>query len=1814
MRSLSRSGLSVVTVVFEENVETYFGRQLILEKLREAEESLPPGADTPELGPVSTGLGEIFRYVVRDTTGRLSPMELRTIHDWIVRRQLLGVPGLAEVNAIGGFLKQYQVLVDPEKLAAYNLTLRDVFDAAAASSGTGGGAYIETGPEQLTVRSVGLATSLDDLRATAVKTTAGGTPVLLGDVAEVTTGPAIRFGAATRDGEGEVVTGFTLQLKGANARVVVGAVKDRIAEIQASLPEGVVIEPYYDRTQLVARTIKTVAKNLGEGALLVIAVLLLLLAHLRSGLILASVIPLAMLFAVICMVLTGQSGNLMSLGAIDFGLVVDGSLIIVENILRLISKHQREGRPIEGDDGMRRLVYAGAVEMVSAAKFGVFIIIIVYLPILTLRGIEGKLFQPMALTVTYALVGALLLSVTYVPVMCSLFLKGGAPIRHAPVVAWLHRVYRPALRRALAHGRLIVGVAALLLAVALVGFTRLGGEFLPRLDEGDVAMQILRLPSVSLTESLAITGEVERRVAAFDEVETIVSNTGRPEVSTDPMGVEIADAYIILKPRDAWPEVAGRRRTKAELVEAMREAVEDVPGAGVQFLQPIEMRTNELVAGARGDVAVKLFGEDFGVMNPAAERVAAILRATPGGADVSVEQTSGFPQLVVRPDRAVLARYGLTPADINDLVETAVGGRVAGAIYEGERRFDLVVRYRENARGSVTALRQTLVATPTGARVPLEVLARVAVEEGPAQISRDEGSRYVTVQANVRGRDVASFVESVQAQIAAQVDLPPGYRIAYGGQFENLQNASRRLALVVPLALVLIFFLLFQAFRSARLGVLIFLCVPMAVIGGVAALFVAGLPFSISAGVGFIALFGIAVLNGIVMVAAFRKFEGEGLTRRDAILAGADERLRPVVTTATLAALGFVPMLLARSAGAEVQRPLATVVIGGLVSSTLLTLFVLPIVYGWFGGRRVQWQQPEPEDVEAELFTPPGEAGLDAADSPYENGYFAVTRPPGRGGAVWGIALLALLGAAGRAQAQDVPGNLTGPLSQSVVRARVLDVAPSLQRSLAALQRAAALRSSAGLLPATEVFATVDGQPIADVTAERETAGGVAQTIPLPPVLTARRRAAQKLIEQAEAEHAVVRRAVLLDADLAYVDLLAGQTRLALADSALVLAQAFAAAAERRQGLGETGVLEALQARVAVAQAERERAASAGAFESAAAVLRTLLDLAPGAPVRAEGVLTLSPPPRRWTYSKPGWTPSPRWLPPELPWPSPAPRGGSWPWRNGLRRASRRPTRRSAGGVAISRAASAWRCRSSACSTGGRTAPPRPPWSGPRRNANGWPSGCARACGAATLRGWPPARRPRPSPDGCCRRPKKLTASPSACGRSARPRTSKSSAHRRRCSRRRLPPWTRSTKPPACAPKSISSAAPTRPRSAADASSYRLFADMNTYLNTLRLLFSLLLLLATGCGRDEIPNDAHADDAHDEGEAGEVRFEEAALALAGIETTPVARTTLRGAFGTPGRAVPGLTGTAHIGTLLPGRVVRLFAGEGAGVRRGGPLAEIESFAVAELKADLIEARARLDQSHAALERQQQLAAEHLTPERELEGARAAYRSAQASVGAATTKLAALGIDPHAVAGDGPQSARFTVRTPIGGTVTRREVQLGDYVEPSRDLFEVSASGSNLVEAQVPSERAAAIHAGQPVAVVLRDGTRHAGRVVSVAPVVSVESRTVPVRVELAAASLRPETFVTVRFETDTAREALVVPTAAIERAGGEAFVYVAVEGEPGAFRRVPVALGSETADGIEIVSGVEPGAHVVVVGVFYLRSQRQKGDLAEHDH
>ena len=949
IRSVSKFGLSAVTIVFHDSIDIYFARQLVLERLSQAREQIPESIGAPEMGPISTGLGEIYQYELRAAPG--SPYDataLRTIQDWSVRRQLLGVPGVAEVNSFGGYEKQYQVQLDPMKLQSYGLSLHDVLEAVTRNNANVGGAYIEHGSEQYLLRGIGLVESADDISNIVVKTGRAGVPVYVRDVGSIVTGATVRQGAVTADGEGEIVAGIAMMLKGENSRTVVERVKERVAQIRKTLPAGVELIPFYDRTDLVNRTIYTVTKNLIEGALLVIVVLILLLGNWRGALLVATIIPLSMLFAAILMRVFGVSGNLMSLGALDFGLIVDGAVVMVENAVRRRAEAQHEGLT-EGPD---KTILDACLEVGRPVVFAVAIIAIVYLPILSLTGIEGKMFKPMALTVVFALLGSLLLSLTYVPAALTFLLKGRVSEKESFLIRYAKRQYRPALAFMHRHRARALACAVALVLLSAVLFRTLGSEFIPRLDEGSLAVQIMRLPSVSLTQSVQTATRVERVLRRFPEVTKVVSKTGRAEVATDPMGVELSDLYIELKPRSEWTSAG----TREELIEQMSQALEDgVPEAAFSFSQPIELRVAELIAGVRSDVAIKLFGDDLDTLKRTAEQIGRAVRKVPGAADVKVEQVTGLPQLQIKPDRAAIARYGINVEDVNDLVESIVAGQSAGQVYEGEQRFNLVVRLGEATSRDVETIKALVVPAPNGARVPLAQLADIAVVEGPAQISREDTRRRIGVELNVRGRDIGSFVREAQAAIEREVKVPSGYYLKWGGQFENLERASGRLAIVVPLALCLIFLLLFSTFGSVKQALLIYTGIPFAVVGGIFALALRGMPFSISAGVGFIALFGVAVLNGVVMVSYINRLRAEGRTVEDAVTEGAQTRLRPVLMTALVASLGFVPMALATSAGAEVQRPLATVVIGGLITSTLLTLLILPTLYAWFEReRRVQ--------------------------------------------------------------------------------------------------------------------------------------------------------------------------------------------------------------------------------------------------------------------------------------------------------------------------------------------------------------------------------------------------------------------------------------------------------------------------------------------------------------------------------------------------------------------------------------------------------------------------------------------------------------------------------------------------------------------------------------------------------------------------------------------------------------------------------------------------------------------------------------------
>lgn len=935
LRSVSRYGLSAVTVIFEDHTDIYRARQLVSERLSRAMERIPIEYGRPMVGPLTTGLGEVYQFTLKGEG--YSAMALRTLLEWDIGMRLRAVPGVVEVNIWGGEAKQFQVVVDPAKLLSFKLSLRQVFEALERNNAIAGGGYIEHQREQFLIRGEALATDVADLARIVVDHGPGGVPIFIKDVAEVKEAPALRIGAATAMGEGETVIGMVQMLAGENAQQVVERVKARVEEIQATLPPGVTIEPYYDRTLFVSKVIRTVRNNLLEGGLLVIAVLFLFLGDLRAGLIVASAIPLSMLIAFTGMVQAGISGNLMSLGAIDFGLLVDGSVVMVDNILRRLANKSAMNR----EERLGEIQAAGR-EVLRPMTFAVGIIILVYVPILALAGIEGKMFHPMALTVIMALAGSLLLAVTVTPVLAFWFARATSGHEETRVIRLLRRLYEPCLRWATARPAWVVVPAVGLFVVSLGIGAWLGVEFVPRLDEGDIALNVWRLPSISLSESVATSLQVEKALLRFPEVLQVVTRTGSPEVATDVMGIELSDVFVILKPQQEWITA----RTREDLIAKMKPAIlEAVPGVGLGFTQPIEMRFNELIAGTRSDLAVKIFGPDLDVLKQKAEAVARVLEKVQGAADVKVEQVAGLPLIRVIVDRDQIARYGLTADDVLTLVQATRVGRVVGTVVEGSRRFDLVVRLTDNVSADPTALGSLLIPTVHGELVPLSRVAAVRVDTGPAQVSREQVQRRIVVESNIRGRDLGSFVAEAQRTVARDVSLPTGYELRWGGQFEHLKEASRRLAVVVPVTLVLILGVLSVIFGALRPALLIFLNVPLALSGGVLALWLRGLPLSISAAIGFIALFGIAVLNGVVLVSHIRNLETEGLPTNEAVTQGAMDRLRPVLMTALVASLGFLPMALATSMGAEVQRPLATVVIGGLITSTALTLLVIPALY-----------------------------------------------------------------------------------------------------------------------------------------------------------------------------------------------------------------------------------------------------------------------------------------------------------------------------------------------------------------------------------------------------------------------------------------------------------------------------------------------------------------------------------------------------------------------------------------------------------------------------------------------------------------------------------------------------------------------------------------------------------------------------------------------------------------------------------------------------------------------------------------------------
>ena len=949
IRSISRFGLSVVTIVFKESMGTYLPRQLVSEKLVEVKENIPKGFGQPFMAPITTGLGEIYQYTLEVEPGyedKYNDMELRTIQDWIVKRQLSMVPGVVEVNSFGGHKKQYEVAVDPDRLRSYGLTIIDIYKALEANNGNTGGAYIEKNHQANFIRGVGLMRSLDDIRNTLVKNV-NGTPIYIRDVATVRYGSAVRYGAFTKDGKGEAVGGIIMMLKGANSNEVIKRVKERMKQIQKSLPEGVKIKPFLDRSKLIKRTTRTVEENLTIGALIVIFVLVLLLGNMRGGLIVASVIPLALLFTFIMMKLFGVWANLMSLGAIDFGILVDGAVIIVENTLYYLHKKSYIGRKISPAERDKIAIEASS-KMMNSAFFGQLIILIVFIPILALQGVEGKMFRPMAITFSFALLGVMILSLTYVPAMTALFIKppkSEKPTLGDRIVKFVERLYIGPLKFSLKHKILVLVSAIILLIVSIFVFSRLGSEFLPNLDEGDLAMQAVLRPGTALSDVIETTTKTERLLLNTfpDEIQSVQSRIGVADIPTDPMPMDVADMIVILKPKDQWKKA----KTKRELVEKIKQTVSKIPGVNFEFSQPIELRFNELLTGVREDIAIKIYGEDMGILADKAQQVAKLIKDIPGIEGIKVEATQGLPQITIKYNRQKLGQYGLNIKDLNKIVETAFSGGIAGKIFEGEKMFDLVVRFSNKNRKSIEDVRNLFVPLPNGSQVPLKEVADIKYMLGPMQISRDNTHRRVYVGVNVGDRDIKSLVDDIQKVLDEKLSLPPGYYIRYGGTFENLERATKRLAILVPLSLVLIFILVFFAVKSFKQTLMIYTAIPLAATGGVFALYVRDMPFSISAGVGFIVLFGVAVLNGLVLINGLNNLRRENpdMDFYQLIIKGSVRRVRPILLTASTDILGFLPMAISTSAGAEVQRPLASVVIGGMFTSALLTLVVLPVLY-----------------------------------------------------------------------------------------------------------------------------------------------------------------------------------------------------------------------------------------------------------------------------------------------------------------------------------------------------------------------------------------------------------------------------------------------------------------------------------------------------------------------------------------------------------------------------------------------------------------------------------------------------------------------------------------------------------------------------------------------------------------------------------------------------------------------------------------------------------------------------------------------------
>lgn len=1135
IRSVSKFGLSVVTVVFEDKIGTYLPRQLIAEKIKNAEEKIPAGFGKPFMGPVSTGLGEIYQYIIdvdpkyRD---QYSITELRTIQDWIVRRQLSGIPGVVEVNTWGGYLKQYEVALNPERLRSINLSLTEVYNALESNNSVAGGGYIEKVNESYFIRGEGLVNSIEDIKNIVVDNR-NGVPIYVSDVAEVDYGHANRFGAITGNGEGEKVLGQVMMLKGANSKAVIEAVKERVAEIQETLPPGIKINAFLERSELIGKTTFTIAENLILGCLIVIFVVVLLLGNLRSGLVVASVIPLCLLFALSLMYLFGVDANLMSLGAIDFGIIIDGAVIIVEFIAFKITSERSKLLSLpagERQNFLDKITFHGASKMMNSAVFGQLIIIIVFIPILSLTNVEGKMFKPMALVFCFALIGAMILCFTYVPVVSSLFLKPSDPNKKtisSRLISFLNRMYGPSIIWALRKKAVVISMAVVLLGGAVFLYSRMGGEFVPTLDEGDYVIQPVLKTGTSLSRTIELTTRMEKILKTFPEVDQVVSRIGAAEVPTDPMSMEESDVIIKLKPKDEWQTA----ETKDELADKFKAALLEIPGIDYEFTQPIEMRFNELITGVRADLAIKIFGEDLDILYDKALEIQRLIQDVEGAADITVEKVAGLPQMSVIYDRHKIAKYGLNIDELNKIITMGFAGLPAGTVFEGEKQFDLVVRFDKAHRQDIINLETASILLPNGNKLPLSEFAQISYTKGPAKISRDDTKRRIVVGVNVRNRDLESVVEDVQSIIESNVTLPPGYSVTYGGQFENLRQATARLMLAVPIALLLIFILLYFAFSSVREALVIYSAIPLSAVGGVLLLYIRGMPFSISAGVGFIALFGIAVLNGIVLIEEFKELKAHGIrniNRR--IIMGTKSRLRPVLLTAAAAALGFLPMAISTSAGAEVQRPLATVVIGGLISATALTLIVLPVLYAIFDRKN---SKPKKKAPRMALF-----------------------------------AMFLILPFTGNAQ-------------EEVTLDEAIQIAIKNNKGLQAagerIRQSEQLVGTAFNLGKTELYYHYDENNIAENGLPLKV-WGVNQSIQFPSVYAAQKHAQENKVLLAEQSYALDERMIIKEVSKAYFDILYWQNIVEKYSYLDSLYSEFAHAANRRFELGETNYLEKLTA------------------------------------------------------------------------------------------------------------------------------------------------------------------------------------------------------------------------------------------------------------------------------------------------------------------------------------------------------------------------------------------------------------------------------------------------------------------------------------------------------------------------------------------------------------------------------------------------------------------------------------------------------------